>query len=150
MYGVDVAVVGTHYVPMFNNMRHIYGRSPLSKGVVLPIITNILNEGLFDLAFDKIIGGIPIVGIYANAMASKTLTWRLGILFAMLASRGEDVVSDTVKDCMFVIRNMFPQHEAFRFAQPDKATFALMVMSVYNNTTDEFEEKINKAKAAFL
>ena len=150
MYGVDVAVIGTHYTPMFYNMRRIYGRGALEKSAVLPIITNILPEVMFDVAFDKMLGGVPVVGIYTNMMCAKTLTWRLGILFAMLASRGEDIDSDIVKDCMFVIRNMFPQTNAFKLAQPDMATFGLMVMSVYGNTQDEFAAKINKAKEAFL
>ena len=147
--GVDVAVIGTHYVPMFNNIRAIYGRGSVDGSVIIPVIKNILSECLFDIAFDKVVGYIPIVGIYTNVMCAKTLTWRLGILFAMLASRGEEVVSDKVKDCVIVIRNMFPQNSAVKLAQPDYSTFKKMVMSVHDNTEAEFAEKINKAKDAF-
>jgi hypothetical protein len=147
--GVDVAVIGTHYVPMFNQIRSIYGRGPLDNGVVAPIIKNILSECLFDIAFDKVLGHIPILGIYTNVMCAKTLTWRLGILFAMLSSRGDAIDSDIVRDCMFVIRNMFPQSNAYKLPQPDMPTFLKMVVSVHNNSPEEFERKIHKAKGAF-
>lgn len=149
--GVDVAVIGTHYVPMFNTIREIYGRGPLDGSVIIPIVKNILSECLFDIAFDKVVGYVPIIGIYTNIMCAKTMTWRLGILFAMLASRGDEIYSDIVKDCMFVIRNMFPQNvnTMAKLAQPDMQTFKDMVTSVHNNSQYEFEAKINKAKNAF-
>ena len=147
--GVDVAVIGTHYVPLFNNIRGIYGHGAVEVGAVVPIIKNILNECLFDIAFDKVLGYVPVLGIYTNVMCAKTLTWRLGILFSMLASRGDEIVSGTVKDCMFIIRNMFPQNSAFKLAQPDMETFMEIVTSVYNNSSSEFEEKINRAREIF-
>ncbi|MDR1531372.1 MAG: hypothetical protein LBS62_04180 [Clostridiales bacterium] len=147
--GVDVAVVGTHYVPLFNNIRRVYGRGPLDGGVIIPIVKNILNECLFDLVFDKVLGYVPVIGVYANVMCAKTMTWRLGVLFAMLASRGEEIASDIVRDCVFVIRHMFPQNNAYKLAQPDLETFTQMVTSVHNNSQDEFAERINRAKQAF-
>jgi uncharacterized protein (DUF697 family) len=148
-WGVDVMVIGTHYVPMFNKIRGLYGRGVVDKGVISPIISNILSECLFDLVHDKFLGGIPVIGVYFNAVCAKTLTWRLGILFSMLASRGEEIYADTVKDCMFVIRSIFPQSSAYVLAQPNSGKFKEIVMSVNNNTKQEFESKINKAVDAF-
>ncbi len=147
--GVDVAVVGTHYVSMFNNLRGIYGRAPINGDVIVPIIKNILGECVFDIAFDKILGNIPILGIYTNIMCAKTLTWRLGILFAMLSSRGDSINANIVSDCMFVIRNVFPQGDAFKLAQPDLYKFKEMVMSVHDNSEQDFERKIKDAMKAF-
>jgi hypothetical protein len=147
--GIDVAVVGTHYLPMFNRIRRIYGRDPVGSGVIIPIVGNLSHELLFDLTHDKILGHIPVVGIYFNVICAKTLTWRLGVLFAMLASLGTEIESSLVKDCVYVIRNMFPQNSAYKLAQPDRETFTQIVTSVHNNSPFEFEEKINKAKAIF-
>ena len=42
--GVDVAVIITHYVPMFNQIRYIYNRGPVEENAIVPIIKNIFNE----------------------------------------------------------------------------------------------------------
>jgi hypothetical protein len=146
---VDVAVIGTHYIPLFNNIRHIYGYGQVDSDAIIPVIKNILSECLFDLAVDKVLGYVPIIGVAANVICAKTMTWRLGILFTMLSSRGDEINSDIVKDCMFVIRNMFPQTDAFKLAQPDRETFVEMVVSVHGNSQTEFRNKINNARKAF-
>lgn len=147
--GVDIAVIGTHYVPMFNNIRYIFGHSTIDGSVIVPIIKNILSECLFDIAFDKVLGSIPVLGIYTNVMCAKTLTWRLGVLFAMLSSRGDSVYDDAVSDCMRMIRNIFPQNSAFKLEQPDLKTFKTLIMSVHNNSHQEFQYKISQALNAF-
>lgn len=145
---VDVAVIGTHYAPMFDKIRYIYNRGSVEGNIVSDIVSNILEECLFDLVFDKVLGYIPIIGIATNVMCAKAMTWRLGILFSMLASRGDEINSSIVKDCMFVIRNIFPQNNSFTLAQPDFKAFSQMLVSVHNNSQYEFADKINKAKDA--
>ncbi len=147
---VDGAVIFTHYSPMLNSIRRFYGRMPMSDGAIVTLIKNIMSEIIFDIVNDKILGNIPIIGIYFNVICAKTLTWRLGILFAMLSSRGEDVDESIVKKSIIVIRSMFPQESTFKFKEPNYATFTKMVASVHNNTQEEYKDKINKAMSAFV
>lgn len=145
----DVGVIGTHYIPLFNNIRCIYNRYPVGQEVVTPLISNIGQEVLFDLVTDKVLGNIPVVGVYFNAICAKTMTWRLGILFAMLASRGETVDTEFVKNAMILIRQVFPQNDSFKFSQPDFNTFVKLISSIYENSFDEYNNKIIKALDAF-
>lgn len=146
---IDVAVIGTHYVPMFNNIRSIYNRSPVTDNVVAPMLTNISSEILFDIVADKVLGNVPIIGIYFNAICAKTMTWRLGILFSMLASRGESIKPESIRDAMIVIRQVFPQKSSFSFKQPSLDEFVKIVSSVYENSQQEYESKIHRAMDIF-
>ena len=77
------------------------------------------------------------------------MTWRIGILMTMLSARGESIDDVAIKDSMIVIRNIFPQVDMFKFAQPDYATFEKMIVSVSNDTIEEYNKKIKKAMDAF-
>ncbi len=145
----DGAVVFTHYGAMLNEIRSLYGRNPVNEDVVTPIIKGISSEILFDIVADKILGQVPIVGIYFNVICAKAMTWRLGILFSMLASRGEEIDGKRVKEATQLIRKVFPQESTFKFKQPNYETFEKLVVSVYENTMDEFNSKIDRALSAF-
>ena len=71
---VDAGVIITHYSPMLNEIRNIYGRAPVSAEVVGPILNSCKSEVLSDLILDKLIGQIPMIGIAANIMCAKTMT----------------------------------------------------------------------------
>lgn len=58
----DFGVIFTHYGPMLNEIRRIYGRSEMTKDVLGPIIKGCSSEIVSDLVLDKIIGQIPIIG----------------------------------------------------------------------------------------
>lgn len=81
----DGAVIFTHYGTLLNEIRSMYGRSPVSEAVVGTIVKGISSELLFDVVADKVLGQVPLIGIYFNAICAKTMTWRLGILFTMLS-----------------------------------------------------------------
>ena len=145
----DGAVIFTHYGTMLNEIRSLYGRTPVSESVVSSIVKGISNELIFDVVADKVLGNVPLVGIYFNAICAKTMTWRLGILFAMLSARGEAIDDSTVADTTRLIRNVFPQTDAFKFQQPTYPTFEKLVTSVTDNSMEQFNRKISKALDAF-
>lgn len=145
----DGAVIFTHYGSMLNEIRSLYGRTPVSEAVVTSIVKGISNELIFDVVADKFLGNVPVVGIYFNAICAKTMTWRLGILFTMLSARGEAIDNYTVQDTTKLIRLVFPQTDAFKFQQPTYPTFEKLVNSVTGNSMEQFNEKITKALDVF-
>lgn len=145
----DGAVIFTHYGTMLNEIRSLYGRTPVSETVVTSIVKGISSELLFDIVADKFLGNVPLVGIYFNIICAKTMTWRLGILFTMLSARGEAIDDYTVQDTTKLIRMVFPQTDAFRFQQPTYQTFEKLITSVSGNSIEQFNQKISKALDVF-
>ena len=70
----DGAVIFTHYGTMLNEIRTLYGRTPVSEAVVSTIVKGISSELIFDIVADKFLGQVPLVGIYFNAICAKTMT----------------------------------------------------------------------------
>ena len=119
----DGAVIFTHYGAMLNEIRALKGYGPVTSDVIKPIVTSISSEILFDLIADKVLGQIPLIGIYFNVICAKTMTWRLGILFAMLAQRGEGLSGEDMNYLARKIRTQFPQSDAMTFKQPGYDAF---------------------------
>jgi len=142
--GVDAAVVPTIYVPLWNKIRAIYGYPPV-QSQDSKIVLKILPEVFIDLAVDKALGSIPIAGAYFNAICAKTLTWRLGILFTFLSSRGSDVDNDVVSQAMKLIRELFPQTTMWKFETPSKDLFLSIACSVYGISQADFKSRIETA-----
>ena len=145
----DGAVIFTHYGTLLNEIRSLYGRTPVSEAVVSSIVKGISNELIFDVVADKVLGQLPLIGVYFNAICAKTMTWRLGILFTMLSARGETIDEYSVQDTTKLIRLVFPQTDAFTFQQPTYPTFAKLIMSVTGNSMEQFNHKVTKALEAF-
>ena len=145
----DGAVIFTHYGTMLNEIRSLYGRTPVSEAVVTTIVKGISSELIFDVVADKVLGNVPLIGVYFNAICAKTMTWRLGILFTMLSARGEAIDDNTVANTTKLIRQVFPQTDAFKFQQPTYPTFEKLVTSVTGNSMEQFNRKISKALGAF-
>ena len=101
----DVGVVFTHYGPMLNDIRTLYGRKPVDVESIVPIIRGCSTELLADLVLDKLVGQIPVIGFGANIICAKAMNWRLGILFAMLSSRGEEIDVENVQKAVKLIRS---------------------------------------------
>lgn len=147
---VDGMTIFTHYAPMIDRIRALYGKEPLTKEVYAPILKNITSEILFDIVFDKVAGQIPIIGIYFNAICAKALTWRLGILFAICSSLEKDITNaETLSKIIVLIRNLFPQKDSFKFTKPDFNTYKKVMSSITNNTEEAFTNKISEALKAF-
>lgn len=145
----DGVTLFTHYLDMINSIRKLYGRREVSEKEISSILGGLSSEIVVDIMADKLAGNIPIIGIYFNAICAKTMTWRIGILMTMLSARGESVDNAAITESMIVIRNIFPQVDMFKFAQPDYATFEKMIVSVANDTIEEYNRKIKKAMDAF-
>ena len=141
----DAAVIPMIYMPLWNDIRKVYGHVPVDSNALMGIIGNILPEVLADLVMDKILGNVPILGVYFNAVCAKAMTWRHGILFAFLSSRGSDIPSGSVRKAMELIRVAFPQREMFKFQTPDKETFIRLVTSAEGLSVPELNSRIDKA-----
>ncbi len=145
----DGVVVFTHYGPMLNDIRALYNRKPVNEEILTPLVKGMFGELMFDLLFDKVLGQVPILGIYFNAICAKAMTWRLGILFSVLSSRGEELDEQRVKSAAELVRRVFPQDDAFSFKQPKYDTFEGLVASVQGTSGQEFDDKVNRALEIF-
>lgn len=144
----DGAVIFTHYGTMLNAIRNLYERAPVSEAAITSIVKGISKELLFDVVADKALGHVPVFGIYFNAICAKTMTWRLGTLFAILSARGEAIDDYEVKDVVKLIRMAFPQTDAFKFQQPTYPTFEKLVTSVAEDNVEQFEHLREDEKLA--
>ena len=145
----DGVTIFTHYAPMLDKIRILYGREPLSKEVLVPMLKKITSELIFDLVFDKAAGQIPIAGIYFNAICAKALTWRLGILFTICSSLENDITNtETLSKTIALIRNVFPQKDIFKFTKPDYNTYKKIMSSIANDKQEAFTDKLNEALKA--
>jgi len=147
--GVDAAVIPTIYIPLWNRIRGVYGHRPV-EGNSSKILLKILPEVFVDLAVDKALGSIPIAGAYFNAICAKTLTWRLGILFTFLSSRGSNVDNEVVGKAMKLIRGMFPQKSMWKFETPSRELFVEIARSVSGDSPKAFNNKIDRALRSLI
>ena len=67
----------------------------------------------------------------------------------MLSARGERIDEYAVQDTTKLIRMVFPQTDAFKFQQPTYPTFEKLVVSVADNSMEQFNQKISKALDVF-
>lgn len=141
---MDIGALFTHYAPMLNEIRRLYGRAPMGKDVIMPILKGCTRELVSDVVVDKLVGNLPLIGIPANVIAAKAMTWRLGILFAMLAARGEEVDHQNVQKMVQVIRSMFPQYDRVIFTKPKLDTVSRLIRAVEGNTVETVTEKMNR------
>ncbi len=145
----DVATIPLIYVAMWNDIREVYGQSAIAEDDALNVLKNILPEVLSDILLDKVLGNVPLVGIYFNAICAKQMTWRLGTLFTVLASRGDAISNVKCKETMIMIRHMFPQKDMFKFITPDHAKFMQLVNGIEGASVDDYNKKIDSALAIF-
>ncbi len=141
----DVATIPAIYGKMWDEVRSIYGYKPVGSDAVKTVLMQVMPEVLSDIAFDKILGNVPIVGIYFNAICAKQMAWRLGTLFAFMSARGSEIPSEKVAEAMALIRHMFPQKDMFAFTTPNKQNFIKLVESVQGNSIQQFEKKVSNA-----
>lgn len=144
----DAAVFATHYAPMLNEIRAIYGLPKADSGALKTIIAGSKSEMLIDLVVDKFIGNIPLFGLPANIVCAKAMTWRLGILFGMLSARGDEITPDNVQNAVYLIRKLFPQSSSLMFKKPSAEVVYKLLDKVEGMETDDFDEKMKNALAA--
>lgn len=140
----DVTVFFSHYGPMLNEIRTVYGRSPISSAAFTPILKGCKQELLADMLLDKIVGNIPLIGLPANMICAKAMTWRLGILFGMLAARGEDINQQNVANAVHLIRELFPQKNSLLFQKPSAGIVEKLLKTVGGDSVETFDQKITQ------
>jgi hypothetical protein len=142
---VDAGVVPLIYGRLWGEVRALYRQPPITSEQVTGILPGILQEVLVDVAFDKVLGNLPLIGIYFNAICAKTLTWRLGTLFTMLAARGPEVPETGVVEAIRLIRHVFPQRDMFSFANPERQVFMDLVSGMAATKAEDFERRVRRA-----
>ncbi len=142
---MDITVFFTHYGPMLNEIRTVYGRPPIRKGDLKHIIKACREELLADMVLDKLIGNIPLLGLPANTICAKAMTWRLGLLFGMLSAKGGEIDPDSVLLSIRLIRALFPQADSLLFKKPSAVTVEKLLNGVEDVDTATFSVKINRA-----
>lgn len=146
----DVAVFFTHYGPMLNEIRAVYGRKPINSESLGPIVKGCKSEIIADMVLDKFIGNIPLIGMPANMICAKAMTWRLGILFGMLAARGEDIGAENVTAAVRLIREMFPQKDSLLFKKPSATLVQKLMTAVEGDSVETFDRKMNRILDAMV
>lgn len=141
---MDVAVIFTHYGPMLNDIRAVYGRAPIGKEDLGHVIKGCRQELLADMVLDKLIGNIPILGLPANMICAKAMTWRLGLLFGMLSARGEEIDLDSVLLSVRLIRTLFPQTDSLLFKKPSAVTVEKLLTGVEETSLETFDRKVSR------
>lgn len=138
----DIGVVFVHYGPMFNKIRGVYGFDEVGAEVLGPIIKGYSSEIIQDMVLDKIIGQIPVIGIGANIICAKAMTWRLGILFGMLSISGCSINESSVKECAKLIREIFPQKDLLTFKKPQPEIVEKILKTVEGDNSEAFKHDI--------
>ncbi|MDR1638925.1 MAG: hypothetical protein LBT59_04445 [Clostridiales bacterium] len=141
---VDAASVPAIYMPMFMNIRNIFGRGYFETYKVKSLIIQIAPEILVDLLLDKGLGSIPVAGIYFNAICAKNMTWRLGILFTMISASGDEISTSKISQAMTVIRMTFPQEGLWRFKRPEFREFERLCEKFMNLSAYEFNARVER------
>ncbi len=146
---VDGIVIFTHYEPLINDIRKVYGRNKISAKDLSPMMSSLVKDLLLDIAVDKVLGHIPVAGAYFNAVSAKALTWRFGMLVAIISSRGEEFNRENISSVIKLIRYITPLNELLKFKKPDYDVFKRIATSVSGIEMSEFDNKIRTALSAF-
>lgn len=141
---MDVAVFFTHYGPMLNDIRAVYGRTPIDKTALGHIVKACRQELLADMVLDKFIGNIPILGLPANMLCARAMTWRLGLLFGMLSARGDEIDPESVLLSVRLIRALFPQTDSLLFKKPPVVTVEKLLSGVEDTNMETFAIKVSR------
>lgn len=146
---VDGIVIFTHYEPLINDIRKLYGRSEISAKDLSPVMGGIVKELLLDVVVDKVLGSIPVAGAYFNAVSAKALTWRMGMFVTIISSRGEEFNKENISSVIKLIRYVTPLNELLKLKKPDYDVFKRIATSVSGNEMSEFDNKVQTALKAF-
>lgn len=139
----DVTVFFTHYGPMLNEVRAVYRRAPLGIEAFGPVLKGCKQELLADMVLDKVVGNLPLIGLPANMLCAKAMTWRLGILFGMLAARGEEINHQNVANAVHLIRELFPQKNSLMFQKPSAVIVEKLLKAVDGDSVEDFNKRIS-------
>lgn len=142
---MDITVFFTHYGPMLNDIRAGYNRTPVGKEELRHILNGCRQDLLADMILDKLIGNIPILGLPANMICARAMTWRLGLLFGMLSARGDEIDSEQVLLSVRLIQSLFPQTDSLLFKKPTALTVEKLLSGVEDVDAETFVVKVSRA-----
>lgn len=142
---MDITVFFTHYGPMLNDIRAVYSRPPIGKDELRHIVKGCRQDLLADMVLDKLIGNIPILGLPANMICARAMTWRLGLLFGMLSARGDEINSEHVLLSVRLIQSLFPQTDSLLFKKPTVLTVEKLLSGVEDAEPETFSMKVQRA-----
>lgn len=97
------------------------------------------------MVLDKLIGNIPILGLPANMICARAMTWRLGLLFGMLSARGDEINSEHVLLSVRLIQSLFPQTDSLLFKKPTVLTVEKLLSGVEDAEPETFSMKVQRA-----
>ena len=141
----DVGTVFSHYGPMFNEIRAVYGHAPVDGSAISAFLSGCKQELVSDVVVDKVLGNIPLIGLPANMIAAKSMTWRTGIVVGMLSARGEEINPENVKKATLPVRQMFPQRESLSFRKPTCKVVCKLPEAVEELSVEEMDDRVSKA-----
>ena len=110
----------------------------------MPILKGCTSEILADVVLDKVVGSVPVLGIPFNVMCAKTMTWRLGLVFAIISARGEEISAASVSNATKMIRQLFPQKSMLLFKKPSVGTVDKLLDAMADISVESFDEKVDK------
>lgn len=129
----DAGTIFTHYVPMVNAIRDCFGYKRFQKDIIQPLIMGIIEDLMFDILGDKVLGSIPILGIYFNYRGAKIMTWRIGILFAFVNAQGSTYNEYILKETAKLVRHNFPSEILLSSGQEKQRRFIHIITDIYKN-----------------
>lgn len=144
----DAGTVFSLYTPMLEQIRAVYGRSSPPPGVARSLLEVDQCECLSDLAANIIFRQIPLIGMPVGVVYAKVMTWRLGILFAMLAAKGDDFTTENAKNALHVIHALFLRKGEAVFLTPSEDAVKKLLKEVQDCGTQDFDAKCVKILGA--
>ena len=105
---MDAGTIFTHYVPLVNSIRDYFGYERFEKDIIQALITSIIEDLMVDVIGDKVLGSIPLIGMYFNYRCAKIMTWRIGILFTFVNVQGPAYNEAILRETAKIVRDNFP------------------------------------------
>jgi uncharacterized protein (DUF697 family) len=145
---VDAAVLPVIYMPMWNEIRGVYGRGEVGSEHARALLSGVGGVVLVDVVVDKVLGQVPILGMPLNYFCAKIMTWRLGALFTLFASLGDDVDARLARLATELLTKLFPKEDFGFIKKPERAKFVDFVVRASGSGSDDLEQRFQKAMDA--
>ena len=145
---VDAAVLPIIYLPMWNEIRGIYGRGEVGSEQARALLSGVGGVVLVDVVVDKVLGQVPILGMPLNYFCAKIMTWRLGALFTLFASLGHNVDARLARLATELLTKLFPKEDFGFIKTPEREKFVDFVVRASGGDAEDLEKRMQKAMNA--
>jgi uncharacterized protein (DUF697 family) len=142
---VDAAVLPVIYLPMWNEIRGVYGRGEVGAEQGRALLGGVGGVVLVDVVVDKVLGQVPIIGMPLNYFCAKIMTWRLGALFTLFASLGDDVDARLARLATELLTKLFPKEDFGLIKTPARPKFVDFILKASSDGPDDLEDRFQKA-----